>query len=628
MPYCTNCGKFLEVETKFCSSCGTASNSSSGISAQSPAQQQTPNKFVTGGDFHSETNVYNQDETMQMKTCVVSGKNAVVTDGAVCRSCDGWAHADCFDLSLGICRNCMNKAQSEKIARYTEEVKNALSNDRLIDQNERMKLDSLAGNLGISPDKALEIEHSLKSSFSQNIAEGLLTPREKMLLGSARKALFENNDCSGAYATLEQLRQVTSEVTEIEELFLLAATEQNPEMGLSVMDSSSHFRHDSPKKIIIKIDLLEALGRTSEADIEERNALRSMGSDRLVQAKSLERLIDLYVQGSREESQLAMIKDESTRWVPPQVGEDPYLHFVEAYLRQVVDGVNPIELLAPGSVERWYYQRKNRLHSDSRTITAADLSFTSQTHVPPTRSSPMMSVFSSQVIASIEQGNGSPASGAGIIRSISQLVGIEIEDAAKIVDGFWSYIADGNNYCHNSRLSLVIPKFGSFFISRVSGRIGINPQTGERIQIKPQNRISFKSSPAVNLNEIRKKFWDGNGPPNVNVKKTSANWTNKWKGRGLRHLSKKRRIAVFVHELTGLPLYQVSLGLDTLYNLILAHIVRSPVRFFGRGQFRMQKRAARLAVNPQTGEQIKIKASNYIRFKAGTSLKKNLITTW
>ena len=45
------------------------------------------------------------------------------------------------------------------------------------------------------------------------------------------------------------------------------------------------------------------------------------------------------------------------------------------------------------------------------------------------------------------------------------------------------------------------------------------------------------------------------------------------------------------------------------------------VQLIGFGTFRVAKRAARTGVNPRTGESIKIKASNTVKFKAGEGLK-------
>ncbi len=44
------------------------------------------------------------------------------------------------------------------------------------------------------------------------------------------------------------------------------------------------------------------------------------------------------------------------------------------------------------------------------------------------------------------------------------------------------------------------------------------------------------------------------------------------------------------------------------------------VTLIGFGTFQVVKRAARMGVNPATGEKIKIKAKNVVKFKAGSKL--------
>lgn len=48
---------------------------------------------------------------------------------------------------------------------------------------------------------------------------------------------------------------------------------------------------------------------------------------------------------------------------------------------------------------------------------------------------------------------------------------------------------------------------------------------------------------------------------------------------------------------------------------------KDKVTLVGFGTFGLSSRAARMGRNPQTGEQIKIKASKNVKFKAGKELK-------
>lgn len=50
----------------------------------------------------------------------------------------------------------------------------------------------------------------------------------------------------------------------------------------------------------------------------------------------------------------------------------------------------------------------------------------------------------------------------------------------------------------------------------------------------------------------------------------------------------------------------------------------SKVQLIGFGTFEVKKRAARMGRNPKTGEQMKIKASKTVGFKASSNLKASL----
>ena len=48
--------------------------------------------------------------------------------------------------------------------------------------------------------------------------------------------------------------------------------------------------------------------------------------------------------------------------------------------------------------------------------------------------------------------------------------------------------------------------------------------------------------------------------------------------------------------------------------------IKKGVTLVGFGSFKIVKRKARIGRNPQTGEKIKIKAKNVVKFKAGSDL--------
>jgi DNA-binding protein HU-beta len=65
--------------------------------------------------------------------------------------------------------------------------------------------------------------------------------------------------------------------------------------------------------------------------------------------------------------------------------------------------------------------------------------------------------------------------------------------------------------------------------------------------------------------------------------------------------------------------------LGAFVDLTVKHLKKgNKVRVTGLGIFQVRKRAARLGRNPATGEQIKIKASKKIAFRAAKDLKQSI----
>lgn len=67
---------------------------------------------------------------------------------------------------------------------------------------------------------------------------------------------------------------------------------------------------------------------------------------------------------------------------------------------------------------------------------------------------------------------------------------------------------------------------------------------------------------------------------------------------------------------------QAEMVVDTVFDSIVKAMSRGEdVAIFGFGTFRVAKRAARMGVNPKTGEKIQIAASVKPKFRAGKLLK-------
>ncbi|MEW6617413.1 MAG: HU family DNA-binding protein [Patescibacteria group bacterium] len=71
---------------------------------------------------------------------------------------------------------------------------------------------------------------------------------------------------------------------------------------------------------------------------------------------------------------------------------------------------------------------------------------------------------------------------------------------------------------------------------------------------------------------------------------------------------------------------QAQLVVDTMFDTIVKTLSRGEeVGITGFGTFRVAKRAARMGVNPKTGEKIQIKASTKPKFRAGKVLKEAVL---
>jgi DNA-binding protein HU-beta len=78
-------------------------------------------------------------------------------------------------------------------------------------------------------------------------------------------------------------------------------------------------------------------------------------------------------------------------------------------------------------------------------------------------------------------------------------------------------------------------------------------------------------------------------------------------------------------DLTDLSKKAIDTVLSTALDSIKKAVKKGDdVSLIGFGTFTKQKRKARTGVNPATGEKIKIKAKNVVKFKAGKAFKEML----
>jgi|GEM_PF-2877467 len=192
--YCEQCDK--SVDGKFCSECGkeTAERRPAVPAAQGYAG---PQKIMAGGDLthnvsHTNTTtVYNQDETKQVQTCAVSGRQAEITRGHMCPSCGLWVHGDYFDHDTKLCTTCNSKKAKGAQQTFKDKVSEFLSDDQ-ISQDEIQFLRDFGGRLNLTVAEQDNIIATIKKERVQE-ASVPLSRIEKSKYDTAIKVLLDDN---------------------------------------------------------------------------------------------------------------------------------------------------------------------------------------------------------------------------------------------------------------------------------------------------------------------------------------------------------------------------------------------------------------------------------------------------
>ena len=84
--------------------------------------------------------------------------------------------------------------------------------------------------------------------------------------------------------------------------------------------------------------------------------------------------------------------------------------------------------------------------------------------------------------------------------AVAEKAGVSKADAATYVNMVLGAIAD--NICEADG-EVSIPDFGRFFVKEVPARLGMNPQTKEKITIEAHSKVVFK--PSDNLSIFSRK---------------------------------------------------------------------------------------------------------------------------
>lgn len=83
----------------------------------------------------------------------------------------------------------------------------------------------------------------------------------------------------------------------------------------------------------------------------------------------------------------------------------------------------------------------------------------------------------------------------------------------------------------------------------------------------------------------------------------------------------KAELVESIAKETGLTKTDAEAALNATLKTIWRGVKKDPVQLVGFGTFRLAKSKARMGVNPQTGERIKIAAKTVVKFKASANPK-------
>ena len=87
-------------------------------------------------------------------------------------------------------------------------------------------------------------------------------------------------------------------------------------------------------------------------------------------------------------------------------------------------------------------------------------------------------------------------------------------------------------------------------------------------------------------------------------------------------MSSKDKMAEMVADMTGCSKAAGREAVDSVFNSIMDNCKKAgEIQIPGFGKFSVRQRSARMGRNPQTGEQIQIKASKSVGFKPAAAFK-------
>lgn len=275
---CPSCNRDYPESAKWCEQCETPDGNPVRLAPKyaaaapaAPGGITIGEKAVVTGEVigHKEenkyygtttvTNITNTDETKKVKMCAVCGVQGTVEKGF--HACPGCGKDVCpthFDSIANTCVTCRTRSVQDRENQYTQAASRALSNDGLIDAAERTGLESWRKTLGITTERARELEQKLK----QDSATQSWGPSQDRELAVAVAALFEEGDANTAVERLQRLVRRFPAREDVHVALLQALEVADPAAAKCAIEA---MHIDLAMKSIVAARLLAAAGDYSGA---------------------------------------------------------------------------------------------------------------------------------------------------------------------------------------------------------------------------------------------------------------------------------------------------------------------------------------------------------------------------
>ena len=268
--FCVSCGAEIAIRMKFCPECGANQNTGAkaGKTGTIKAEMSLGDKNVIGGSVigkKEETNisgnatiVKNEDQTKQVKRCHICGSNVSILNGFDCPECGQFICRNCYDEEENCCIDCKEKKVEKKINSYKETLSKFLEDGR-IDQTERKKLNNLQNKLGLTIEKANQLEEEIRNCLSN---KNELTTFEKMNVKKATELFYNEEKINEAINLLKPIYQSHKTEEEVLNIYLPVLAEASPEEALKEING-------------LQIDILMAFVTSVGIYIKQKNLIEA-----------------------------------------------------------------------------------------------------------------------------------------------------------------------------------------------------------------------------------------------------------------------------------------------------------------------------------------------------------------